>query len=283
MKRAPMLRRTRRLVLIVIVAVILVGIANPRAEGGIGARGGPTIPPFRRSRPAAYALSQFYSLEFIDEQTALSESWKQGDTWTGWDSNFHGRYFITDRGTRRTAFQPPAATHTVWMLGNSTLFDYEVPDELTISSQLQQLFNRIYGPRYRIVNLGQTGLGVTQNVKLLKNLPIQPGDIVIEYDGLSEAFALRLSDDTRRSASRAGTLCNWLATGPIGGWGVVKLYCVLIDETLPAVIVQPAQPTIEQTARLFEDGLTDAYHYTTARGADYYHFLPPHIWSKAPS
>src|SRR5262249_48125710 len=146
----------------------------------------------------------FYSVDFIDEQTALSESWHEGDTLTGSTSNFHGRYFNTDRGNRRTAFQPPAAIHTVWMLGNSTLFDYEVPDDLTISSQLQKMFNAVYGARYRVINLGQTGFGVVQNVKLLRMLPVQPGDIVIEYDGLSEAFALRLSEDTRRRASTPG-------------------------------------------------------------------------------
>src|SRR5438552_4569086 len=109
MKRVPMLRRIRRLTMIVNAVAILLVAVNLAAEWYIGVRFGPTIAQFRRSRPAAYAQSPYYSPEFIDEQTALSESWHQGDTWSGWESNFHGRYFNTDHGSRRTAFQSPAA------------------------------------------------------------------------------------------------------------------------------------------------------------------------------
>ena len=276
-------RRLRRFAVALIIAAILLTLYNLAAEWTISQRFGPDITQFRRSRPAAYASSPFYSLDFIDEQTGLSESWHPGETFSGWDSNFHGHYFNTDHGIRRTAFQPVTAIHTVWMLGNSTLFDYEVPDDLTISSQLQKRFNSVYGPHFRVVNLGQTGLGVVENVALLKKLPLQRGDIVIQYDGLSEAFALRLSETNRRGASGAGSVCNWLASGPIGGWGLVKLYCLLVDETSPVSTVQPAQPTVDRTARLFEDNLAEAYRYTASRGADYYHFMPPHIWSKPPS
>src|SRR5689334_7259212 len=100
----PIPAKIRRLAIVVIVVAILLVMYNLAADATIGARFGPDISQFRRSRPAAYASSPFYSLDFIDEQTALSESWHQGDTWSGWDSNFHGRYFNTDHGMRRTAF-----------------------------------------------------------------------------------------------------------------------------------------------------------------------------------
>jgi hypothetical protein len=275
-----------RLLKRVAVFIVILVIGNFAAEWYVGINLGPGLWEFRRSHPAGYARSPFYSSEFIDEQTALSGSWQQGDTLSGWDSNFHGRFFNTSGGIRATTFQPPAASHTVWMLGNSTLFGYEVPDELTIPSQLQRLLNAAYGPHYRVVNLGQTGLGIPQNLRLLKRLPVRPGDIVIAYEGLSEGFTLRLSEETRRDRTLAGKACNWLTSGSLrslGGWGLIHLYCRWAESSITMGIVDPAQPMIEQTGQMVEDYLTEAYRYTTERGADYYHFLPPHIWSKLPS
>jgi hypothetical protein len=158
-----------------------------------------------------------------------------------------------------------------------------VPDELTIPSQLQRLFNASYGSHYRVVNLGQTGLGIPQNLRLLKQLPIRRGDIVLAYEGLSEGFTLRLTEETRRDKTLAGKICNWLNSGSLDGLGLIRLYCLWADSAIPTAIVDPPKPVIEQAVHMFEEKLTDAYRYATEHGADYYHFLPPHIWSKSPS
>jgi hypothetical protein len=101
----------------------------------------------------------------------------------GWAfRDFHGRYYNIDNGLRRVTRQPLVYTSTVYLYGNSGMFDPDVPDEATTASQLQALFNA-QGYPVRVVNRAMTGVTVSGELIRLKETPIQRGDTVLFVDG----------------------------------------------------------------------------------------------------
>lgn len=103
-------------------------------------------------------------------------AWLPGD--------FHGTYINVDDHARRTTGQPAHYDHTVWLFGNSGLFDPYVADAQTMASQLQAL---VLASGWRVVNLGVGGYKSADEYKRLTHTPIEPGDVVIFVDGAMDA------------------------------------------------------------------------------------------------
>ena len=73
------------------------------------------------------------------------------------------------------------------MFGGSTLFGQEVPDHLTIASYLQGMLNE-KGMRWSVINRGVPAMNVLQQTKILEQLNIPRGSIVVYYDGVNDIY-----------------------------------------------------------------------------------------------
>src|SRR5579859_5472913 len=142
---------------------------------------------FRSSQPIPYQAAPYFSQDFVNESFEQPGGWYTPDkTILLLPKDFSGKYFNVANGIRKTAFQPQNYQHTIYVVGGSAIYDSEVPDEYTLPSQLQQLFNTQDGNKYRIENLGSITVNLVQQVARLKTVHLDQGDIVIFYDGVND-------------------------------------------------------------------------------------------------
>ena len=93
----------------------------------------------------------------------------------------------TAGGLRTTTDQPVSYSGRVLILGGSTTFCAEVPDDMTFSSILQRLLNDRHAKR-RVENFGKSASTSTNRVTVLEKVDdLSKGDIVIFYIGVNEA------------------------------------------------------------------------------------------------
>ncbi len=94
------------------------------------------------------------------------------------------------------------------MFGNWTLYGTEVPDEYTITSQLQALFNGQSQGVFRVVNLAESSATAAREVTILKTVDLKPGDIAIFYDGVIDVGSIYTTAQNRRRLEFPATLCT---------------------------------------------------------------------------
>lgn len=220
------------------------------------------------TRPAAYADSPYWSPQFIEEQEKL-----------GWDTTFHGQWYNTEQGRRSTLGQPSGPATTVYVFGSSTVYGTEVPDQYTIPSQLQSLFNHTYHAPYRIVNMGEWSANAFRQYQLLQLIDLKRGDIVIFYDGAVDAGSAYTVAVNRRRQTFPDSLCANLPDQL--QVAVMWAMCSSIENSVPAEINDAAQlrQALTQAASQYRDSIAMAATYTRHAGAVFYHFLQPTIWS----
>jgi hypothetical protein len=250
---------------------------------------------FRVRRPAPYRDSAYFSKEFV------IESFQQpggSDTPTGTrlviPRDYDGVWFHVAKGLRFTEGQPADFQHTIYVFGGSTVYSGEVPDALTLPSQLQSLVNEQYGDRYRVENYGMTTVTTSQELERLRTIKPRRGDVVIFYDGVNDVFqevyyarpketmiernrrVIRefsaverfLIDLSKHSAFAR----NW--TSPINYVDIPKH---LRDEEKLTTLVSSLQGR-------FAKNIMDARKYAVRHKAHFFHFLQPNIYTlKKPS
>lgn len=128
--------------------------------------------------PLAYRNSPYYT----PERKELNNPDLQFQS--GYFTNADGGKFDRNykNGACVTTGQPTQYARTIWLLGNSALEGQELPDELTIASQLQR------DVPDRVVNLGVRAANIGHMRYQLKALPVQEGDVVIAFLGGNEAI-----------------------------------------------------------------------------------------------
>ena len=89
-------------------------------------------------------------------------------------------------GRRLTAGQPHKFERSCFLLGGSTIFNAQVPNDLTIASQMQQLFNS-FSQNLIVHNLGLSGATSDNRIRFMReNLTLCPNDVVILYFGVND-------------------------------------------------------------------------------------------------
>lgn len=121
-----------------------------------------------------YAHSPYWSVAFVDEIAKIIHNANI--------INYSSAGYTITNGLRLTTDQPKTYAHTIWLLGNSTVWGMYVADGWTIASYLQRDLNAEHA-NVRVVNAAQIGYGATQELLALDTLAIQPGDIVVAVDG----------------------------------------------------------------------------------------------------
>lgn len=271
-----MKRRTRRLLSYIALAVLIptVGFGSDfAARYWLLVNEPPTASQFRVGRPAAYRDSPYFSAAFADEQGRFSQAWYVDDAGF-WENDFRGKWYNHSGKERLTVGQPANAANTLYLFGSSTTLNAEVPDAYTIASYLQ----KDIGASYRVVNMGILGMSAQSQYLLLHTLPLHKGDMVVFYDGITDASAGFKPVSQARGALLTGQLCNWLSS-KVNGLGIVQMYCALTDRALP----DNQRPDVGLVRDDFATNLSRAYELCKSKGVTFYHFLQPVIWSRSPS
>jgi lysophospholipase L1-like esterase len=127
--------------------------------------------------------SEFLLEEKIYKQSLLLEADKYGCV----KSEDNGLSLITIvDGHRLTVNQPQKFEQSCYLLGGSTIFNAQVPNELTIGSRLQQLMNSC-SFNLTVQNFGVSGATSANRMKFMReNLILKPNDIVILYFGVND-------------------------------------------------------------------------------------------------
>ena len=99
--------------------------------------------------------------------------------------SFRGMYGSMTNGIRSTTDTPPLSMvdQNVYLFGGSTMFCAEVPDNLTISSFLQRLFN-LSSNSLQVYNCGLPGATTVDRTRMLMEVvEIKRGDVAVFYIG----------------------------------------------------------------------------------------------------
>lgn len=142
---------------------------------------------YRSGRPPAYRNSPFFSQAFIDEQFSHRPWVVLPERRLIYPADYHGRWYNDENGMRRTA-NSPATGRRILLVGSSTVYGAEVPDDYTIGSYLQKRINEQAGGKFAVQNFGAEGVNVAQQLERLKTLEFGEQDIVLFYDGTSDAM-----------------------------------------------------------------------------------------------
>lgn len=99
--------------------------------------------------------------------------------------NKKSNYINVVNGERYTEGQPEKSKNSIYMLGGCVFFGYAVEDAHTISSYLQENINRYIGEdEWKVVNMGTWGGNIDQTYKMIYDLKLRAGDIVlVSYAG----------------------------------------------------------------------------------------------------
>lgn len=253
----------------------------------------PYVPPspkdYRSTRPPAYRNSPFFSQAFIDEQFSHRPWIVLAERRMVYPGDYHGRWYNDENGMRRTANSPATDRH-ILLVGSSTVYGAEVPDEYTIASDLQKRINAQGGAKFAVLNLGAEGVTVTQQLERLKTLSFGDRDVVIFYDGGSDAvqgvfynnidgwivgenrkhvndYVVKHRAQLERLA-RYCRFCDWLFSQT--------------TDYLPEHMKHPEQIkalAVETRDKMF-NRLLQSDEYVRSRGARFIHVLQPDLFSR---
>ena len=160
-------------------------------------------------KPYASSIERLNSPSYINEpyfsERFLAESFTQPGGWLTPEGTrlvlpkeFHGDFFNVDvlepsgMPYRRTINPdtPAGDPIKILLLGGSTIYNSEVPDEYTVASQLSGILTDWQGRRYMTFNAGVTSVSSLQEIDRLK-VELQNGlrpDIVISYGGVNDVL-----------------------------------------------------------------------------------------------
>ena len=127
--------------------------------------------------------SEFLSEEKVYKQSLLLEVKEYGHV-KSLDNGLSQISIVN--GRRLTAGQPHKFERSCFLLGGSTIFNAQVPNNLTIASQMQQLFSSL-SQNLTVHNLGLSGATSDNRVRFMREkLTLSPNDVVILYFGVND-------------------------------------------------------------------------------------------------
>jgi hypothetical protein len=253
----------------------------------------PYVPPspwdYRSSRPLAYENASYFSQAFIDEAFSHQNWINPQGTRIIYPGDYDGRWFNVKDGIRRTVEAPPAKRR-ILLIGSSTVYNAEVPDELTIASRLQNLVNTRRNGQAAVLNIGASGVKASQQLERLKTLQFGPGDTIVFYDGTSDAMqgVFYANFDGWIVGENRKHLDNFIARNRLKIESLArysrlfnKLY-VQSTNYLPEHLKHPEQlkALAEDSRNKFLAVLMETDAYIRSKGAVFVHVLQPDLFTR---
>ena len=247
---------------------------------------------FRATCPPPYRNTDYFSSDFLNESMRCVDVYQPSGKGFILHKDFHGKYFNITNGLRVTTGQPADFRNRVLLFGGSTLFCQEVPDRHTIASYLQQILNARQSSHYKVENYGTVAMNVAQQTERLLVTPVHPGDIVIFYDGVNDAYyslAMTYIDGWRpgmehfqvQKLNRLQKLMHEIHLRYQNRSAAVRVLFDIYDRKPPVTLVDKEilGQNLAKMEEKYRQALIEAHRYVTRHGGKFYHFLQPNIIS----
>ena len=138
--------------------------------------------------------SKKFGEQFLDEYKSYYKSLKKDfNQQSGQVPDFSKFTSITlTNGIRLTTSQPLRAKQQIILLGGSTIFNAQVPNEKTIASLLQKKINES-NHNATVYNFGKSGATTSDRLNVVfDKFLLRPNDMVINYFGVNDACINKL-------------------------------------------------------------------------------------------
>ena len=249
---------------------------------------------FRKSCPPLHKNADYFCTEFLDESLrCVTGITNPPGTNIIIQGDFAGKYCNVGNGKRRTAYQPTSFRNRVLLFRGSIMFCWEVLDEHTIVSYLQKLLEERGKGGLIVENYGAVTTIAAQQMERLLQTPIDSGDIVIFYDGISEVIYPIFNGYIKGWIPGAGHDVGARKLSPLRRHlyrlalkysnvsGIAKFLLRTLECTPLANTADEAlfQKNVECAERNYWKALIEAHRYVTINGGRFYHFLQPNIFN----
>ena len=209
--------------------------------------------------------------EFIDVMTEQIKS--SGDL--VFLDDYPGNYIKIKSGQRLTVGSTGIRQKRVLVFGGSTVFCAEVPDSMTIPSQLQKI---ILDNKFDIdvLNYGIPGIRIENQFQILETIQdLGPGDTVVFYDGINDLNTVfRLGLESNKSVIPLGfvkEVAAWVESHSLLARGLISGY---IDSSGISKNFLSTDAENE-VADLWVKNDEAAREYVESKGASFVHILQP--------
>ena len=234
---------------------------------------------FRIEQPQPYINAEYFSKEFINESFSQPGGWLLDKTYGGVKPrDFEGKWINVQNNRRVTINKPGKYSRKIYIFGGSTVYNGEVPDNLTIASQLASLGANKF--LYKVVNMGATSIHSSQQFARLKSeVSLKSGDLVIFYDGVNDVLQRIIYENKKGymfgEPKQESFWIKQLRSKSEYSSILYILYSNLIKNTK-----EKPDSLIMTSIEDYINILVEAKKYTETNGGVFYHFLQPTLFTK---
>ena len=234
---------------------------------------------FRLQQPEPYANASYFSQDFINESFTQPGKWLLDEKYGGVKpDNYKGIWINVKNNRRVTINEQKNYLGKIYIFGGSTVYNGEVPDDLTIASQLAAMGAN--DQSYKVINMGATSIHSTQQLgRLQSEINLKNSDIVIFYDGVNDVLQ-RIIYENRGGfmigqPKKENFWIEFLRSKSKYSSILFIMYSRMIKNTkeTPAALINNSIDDYINT-------LIKTKKYVEQRGANFYHFLQPTIFTK---
>jgi len=192
-------------------------------------------------------------------------------------------------GLRKTYFQNINPQKKIYVFGGSTVWGTGSSDQFTIPSILQKKINSKNSEKfYNVYNYGFSTLVSHQQFKLLKQIKINKGDIIIFYDGNNDIWQANINKNPY------GTIIGYNSENKV----IIfknKIKFFLNNNSYFLQLIQKSRgkeklecsnfnvnkDQIKKNFKIYIEAIEKAKEYTMNKGGVFYHFFQPTLFTRA--
>lgn len=234
---------------------------------------------FRIQQPEPYINTEYFSKDFINESFTQPGGWLLDKQYGGVKPrNFEGKWINVRNNKRVTINKPRNYFRKIYLFGGSTVYNGEVPDNLTIASQIASLGANDYS--YEVINMGATSIHSAQQFGRLKaEVKLSQGDVIIFYDGVNDVLQ-RITYENHEgymygNPKKESFWLKQLRSKSKYSSILFIYYSKIIENTkeTPSALIKTSVDDYVNT-------LLAVNEYAKGKGASFYHFLQPTLFTK---
>ena len=189
--------------------------------------------------------------------------------------DFDGAYINIRNGRRITVGASGSRPRRLLVFGGSTIFCAEVPDSMTVPSQLQQI---VIDNRFEVdvLNYGVPGIRIESQLRILETIgDLGSGDVVIFYDGVNDlntVFRYGLeSDKVLIPLDATKKIMTWIEEHSLLGQNLISGY--IDNKSISNKFLESVAE--EKVVELWIKNDEVARSYVESKGAKFVHILQP--------
>ena len=244
----------------------------------------PTQKEYRLLRPEPYINSLYFSKDFIEKSFEEPGGYLKINTNPPIiiPNNYTSTHLNVKDHKRVTTEQPQIYDFKILLFGGSTVHNPEVPDNLTIASQLQAILNQ-NNLKILVENYGVSSIHAGEQFqRLIYDAKIKKNDIVIFYDGYNDVIQRiylgkisgAISDESFNAPYYIRFVRRYKSHSALLRWIDSEIFTKKdFNENLKFSFI---------AAKQYRTILEDVHKYVSSNDAKFLHFLQPNLFTKFP-